>query len=468
MTIPAFFDAIKYKPASLASFAESYFFLEGISGRLGFRRFSVLSKADHSFMLQRAPKTNFHAKDLLKTILKVISYLSIILPALILAIKATFRLRHSFRLAAQPINLNMLWKDYKGLHVFERTLHTGLQLVENEKSMKREGERGTCSSPEQHPRANPLLSFENDPAVLFAPLREIDLEKDMLNLQEILKAGFAAGRQMIGILIGNSKLHHMAAAVFCSDGRFRVIDSICGHSVDMAKLTRSLNAARIPLSNGCPIKFQGDFINTHLQKGDNECKRFATLYLYQILKTRDLNAFEDVNGAFAEGMLKRFEDHEAIRPSKRLRDASSVPSASYQSFMLSWVHRCKGLTIDRWQDATLREVVSNSPKPEPNRVGWDIYILGKETFHPRGINRKVTFFIRDGQGREKLLAPEYSWTPETQLGQLIPPHQGMHTVVLYEHGSSKPLVLNLQPGERLFARRADGSKQIAPVVQPHP
>ncbi|MCE5317420.1 MAG: hypothetical protein LLG04_08705 [Parachlamydia sp.] len=467
MTIPAFFDAITYRAAPLQSFAESYFFLDGISGKLGFRRFSVLIKTKRAFSLQPLPQANIRAKDLLKTTLKVISYLTLILPTLMLAIKAVYRLKNSFHLPKDresQIFLDKLWKDYKEQHGNGKNLRVGLLLIEHEKKDHSNEKPGTLSNPERHPRANPLLTFENDSEALFAPSKEFDLEKktDMQRLQKVLKAGFASGRQMVGLRIGHTKLDHAVAAVFCRDGRFRVIDSICDCSVDMAILTQQLNAARIPGSHGRPIQFKGDYVNTHLQKEGNHCTHFATLYLYQILKKRDLNAFEEVNGAFAEGKLLRFEDHASIGSSKKLRDASSIAKTRYLPFMLSWIHRSKGLTVDRWQDVTLEEVVKSSPKPPASYAGLDIYTLGKETFHIDALNRNMPLFIRDSQGRQKPIPVVAAWSPKTRLGELTPDQQGMHTVVLYEYGDSKPIVLKLQPGEVLFARCSESVRQIAP------
>lgn len=500
MTTPAFFDAIHYGKAPLATFAENYFFLEGISGRLGFHRYSVLSKTNHTLSLQLLPSARIQAKDLLQTILKIISYITLILPAVIFAVKGAFRLKHSFTIAkltlppqAHPdarkaqLFLDDLWKGYKKLRVDDgnvRPLFSRLREIEDEKN---NGGRDGCSiTPGQDPMGNLLRSFDSDLEVLIEPkVYRLDKQEDIQSLLEVLKAAFATGRRLVGVQLEHPTYPHALAAAVSNDGHFRIIDSCSDVSVDMNKLTQQFNAACIPDSAGRPLKFQGEFINTHLQKGTNECIRFATLYLYQILKKRDLNAFEEVNGAFADGKLKRFEDYATIGSSRRLRDASGVPAASYEPFMLSWAHRCKGLSVDRWQDVTLQDIISIKAKvaatapPEKQAngtprfgvrllgtVNWDICTIGKETFHIREEQHegKLPLFIRDAAGNEKPITPDFLWSPQTRLGELVPAQKGMHTVILHDaFAGSNPIVLKLQPGENLFARWSRGIEQICPT-----
>lgn len=464
MKIPSFFDTVHYKNAPLANLADNYFFLKGISNRLGFRSFAVLSHTNRALTLQLLPPAQTQPKDILKTILKIVSYMTVILPVLMLAVKGAYRLTHSFKVtnpSAQLI-LDRRWHEYKNHpHRFvEVSLLDKLRRIEGEKHTRKDWKTDIYH---QDPKGDPLIAFENDSASLFATMKSgrLDKQENIPELIEILKAGFATGRHIIGIPISHPTLPHGLAAAFSSDGRFRILDSCCDVSLDMTRLTQQLNAARIPDPRGRPIRFQGQFINTHIQKAGGECGSFAALYLYQILKKRNVDAFEEVNGAFAEGKLKRYEDHAGITCKKPLRDASSVPDSSYAPFMLSWAHRRLGMSVDRWQDVALQDILKfkskrpaqfkNSPGcRQLGAVNWDICTIGKDAFHIRSAHQeaKAPLFIRDAAGNEKPAAP-FTWAPTTRLGDLIPVQE--RTVILHDHEDSKLTVVKMHPGETLFA-----------------
>ena len=115
-----------------------------------------------------------------------------------------------------------------------------------------------------------------------------------------------------------------------------------GKILDLSSLTAALNAADIRDAKGNKIDFQGEYINTHLQKGGRECMRFSTLYAYQIAKKRSRTLYQEVNGAFAAGKLHTLTDLDQIDGSIPLKDASNVPTQNYKTFMNHWAFAVLG------------------------------------------------------------------------------------------------------------------------------
>ena len=70
--------------------------------------------------------------------------------------------------------------------------------------------------------------------------------------------------------------------------------------------------------------FNGKYINTKLQVGNSLCVRFAGLYLHQIIKEGDFNAYKKVNGAFKDKMLKSLQDINKIDNAKSRASASKI------------------------------------------------------------------------------------------------------------------------------------------------
>src|SRR5262249_47789404 len=78
-------------------------------------------------------------------------------------------------------------------------------------------------------------------------------------------------------------------------------------------------------------------------------------YCYHMALRKDLTAFEEVNGAFLEGRLRRFEDHKKIAGSPRVESLKNK-TYDYRTFMLSWLYRSFGLTVNAWWELTLNEL----------------------------------------------------------------------------------------------------------------
>ncbi len=126
--------------------------------------------------------------------------------------------------------------------------------------------------------------------------RSIRYPQDAGNLDgiiEALRAGFVLGHPMVGLMFATSQ--HQIMGAFRDDGQFYIIDSLGGGAINVDELATGLNRAQIVDKNGYPIIFAGKSIGTRLQKSGNDCIRLAALYLRQILKENDLDAYQKVN-----------------------------------------------------------------------------------------------------------------------------------------------------------------------------
>lgn len=483
MSAISFFDKISDSKSSFFTFAENYFYLKGISGRLGFRRFSLLCKhLDGTGVLQSKPEKNLKISALLKTILKIMSYGLLLLPAFFFVIKTIYRRRFQAFKIAQPkiattssppptknvlaftsqtgkAHVEGLWKDYLERHCSTSNpqLAYHLSMVESEKK-ERPFLYSNCN-PKTFALSQPLLAFQNDPEALFVPnLVELKNADDVQALCKTLAAGFATGRSYIGATLGTHRFHHGVAAVFHKSGQFRIIDSMLSSAVDLQVFNQQLNAANI-LNNGKPMHFTGELINTRLQKGTNECLRFATLYVYQMLKERNLDAFEKVNGAFADGKLKRFEDYKTIQTSKGIRDASSLSNTCYRTFMDSWLYRCHGLPMDDWREITLKDVVTMQGTNVDNldEKDWvDIFVLKPDSCSSFQIQKSNRLYIRENSGTEKATAPLPCTALNATFQSLIPSKPGCCQIIMYHIENAAPTHFILQANETFHGQLKDG------------
>lgn len=164
----------------------------------------------------------------------------------------------------------------------------------------------------------------------------------LTSIIEALRAGFVLGHPIVGLMLSTSR--HQLMGAFRHDGQFYIIDSMGGSSVNVDELAGQLNNAQIADQNGSPIVFSGKNIGTRLQKGGNDCIRLAALYLRQILKENDLDAYQKVNGAFVDGLLEKFEDIEKIDSARKISLVEPVMDRNRDRFMLSWDHRNHGFT----------------------------------------------------------------------------------------------------------------------------
>lgn len=306
---------------------------------------------------------------------------------------------------------------------------------------------------------NIIRSFESDPKVFFIPSEyysntntKHDTElshKNNLNrnegintLKDILIAAFATNKELVVGRFGNH-FHAITVAVK-SNGEFRIIDSMLDNAVNLDNIINQLNDASIKDSQGKKIHFTGTYINTRIQKTGSECMRFATLYAYQIAKKRDLDAFEEVNGAFAHGQLQRFEDYSTIDGTHRMRDASSLSPEHYLPFMQSWGYRALGFRVNRWQDITMSDL--------ERRIGnyFTILILNSNNlpncFWDDRVDPAAKFLIQNQNGEEHEVSEEPSSSTQ-QLSSLIPSGDERTVILFAPH--KKPIICHLRDQDQI-------------------
>lgn len=173
-------------------------------------------------------------------------------------------------------------------------------------------------------------------------------QNELSQVIEGLRAGFILGHPLVGLMLASTS--HQIMGAFRQTGEFYIIDSMGGGLINVNDFANTLNQAKIIDSSGAPIKFFGKSIGTRLQKGGNDCIRLAALYLRQIIKDNDLDAYQKVNGAFVDGILQRFEDIALIDNARKLADVTPTIDRSRDSFMYSWDHRNFGMFHERgWQ-----------------------------------------------------------------------------------------------------------------------
>lgn len=219
--------------------------------------------------------------------------------------------------------------------------------------------------PDWHVSSSLFLAFENNPnpEVYFSPaslyLNGVNSDNDTTKLTQILQAAFASGKKMVVVQLATHHpilgIDHAIAAGFNSDGSFKIIDSMFDGDRYAQELAKVLNRAQILDSSQRPIHFSGEYINTHLQKGGNSCLFFASLYCYHMAIKKDLGAFAEVNGAFLENRLQRFEDYKKISGAQKIRSLKG--NYSYDQFISSWAHRSVSLEVDSWDQLSWHQFV---------------------------------------------------------------------------------------------------------------
>lgn len=379
MTELRFFDRINERSNGFASASEDYFYLEGISGRLGFRKFTAISAKEVENSSQDA---NITFGQVLLNIVKIASYFLVVPLAVFLISKAVFRSNHKFSIAlpkadaipspipsaiipsvppsTEPENVTKAKQKLEELYAEKRRAHWDwdkpfFNAASYFTSLQQEFYNFTSSG-----RINPdgdlsnlAIAFRNDPVAHMLPYdRGYDIPGQIEKFKEDLSAAFMAGKQFVVARFGNNE--HAVAAAFQADGRFKLIDSWFDDTINIQQLTQDLNAANVTTPQGKVIRFSGEYINTHLQRRGNVCLRFATLYCYHMAKKRDLEAYQEVNGAFLEGRLQRFEDHEKIDGAKKVKVVTR--DVNWTRFMDSWFDRRLGLAKDDWRDISMFEL----------------------------------------------------------------------------------------------------------------
>lgn len=220
---------------------------------------------------------------------------------------------------------------------------------------------------------NILHRFEKSPHVALYPFDLENPESKEENFKVLLKVlteAFAANKKLVGFRICNPD--HTCAAMFSADGHFKVIDSMGSKIINIAQLTLRLNDAKIRNAKAQIIFFNGDYINTHLQKWrggvDDYCQKYATLYLFQMAKTKSLHGYRQVNAAVRDNVLKTYDDIDKIPEKNELADARHLDPNVTLPFMNAWMRKVY-LPTDHWEDITIAHVLkSRLNAPEVYRL----------------------------------------------------------------------------------------------------
>ncbi|WP_068467652.1 hypothetical protein [Candidatus Protochlamydia phocaeensis] len=299
---------------------------------------------------------------------------------------------------------------------------------------------------------NLLKQLDEDSKAIFIPNPQFinpykgensnpDTEEGFNVLKKYLSSAFAIGKEFVVFRFTNNV--HTIVGAFRSDGKFKIIDSLLDNTVDLNRLTDALNQAQIKDAAGNPLTFRGKYINTHLQKGGHECIRFATLYGYQMAKRQSFKGYKEVNGALAEGRLRSFEDIFRINEVPLIKDASSVPSQNYKSFMHSWAYRTQGIKKNSWKDLTLADI--RNYEDDNIRIRYIFKLTASEFISAYGVSMNRSLGMEDGSLPHSLPLPE-NWK-QTRLSSLIP--EGSEKVIIAVEPNKDPLIFRLSREQKM-------------------
>jgi len=363
--------------------------------------------------------------------------------------------------------IEKMWQEYK-----EKTdlgAPASLEQFRIEKSL----DTGNFSTVQpDYKLANLPLKLQNDPYTLFLPdvIHPANAE-EVKKLTDTLQAAFTIGKEMVVVRFGTNM--HAVLGAFSITGEFKLIDSMSSQVINHKELENKLNQAKISNKNGNFISFQGDYINTRIQKGGNTCLRISTLYAYQIAKRRDMDAYQEVNGAFLEGRLNTFEDYACIDgASSRKKTVTTIP-ASYTKFMNSWAYRSYGYTVDDWRQLPLSDLTNEAlifPNTDTTCINLESKLelpiinssFDSDSYHLElGLEKGDGVFIPIKSANLEEIS--YDSTPKTFADAIKNKNV---CYILYEKNNPKLKIFNLRPGEKLMRRSWDDNKPEPSIISP--
>lgn len=402
----SFFDCINSK-SGVNNFFEEFLYWDGVSNHLGNHRYQVKKTGKNGVRhLSRVTDKKVTASRVCLTVIKVAACFSIVLPAMALIAKLILRQSGSKKIIAK--NTSQPAKKKAPVVSVAPTVRTvkktvasaGNQLIKELKAsypkatIKKGEERknfalklgelgrdfhyqlcvGKNTALPDFGREKLVYDFVDDKEVLFvvdpdpnsrecgdsAELNIMD-QKTIPYLKNILEEGFRSGHKIIAVRIATSQ--HALTLALSDTGEFKLIDSMFGSSRYtrfVQDLQNTLNQSEIMSKTGKPITFEGEVVATQLQKGGGDCTRYSSLYAYQIMKEKDLNAYKKVNGAFEQGLLKKFSDVNKIDNATPIENARHVDyKDSVRPFMRSWLTHIR-LNIDDISDIDLEKLADTS------------------------------------------------------------------------------------------------------------
>jgi hypothetical protein len=358
--------------------------------------------------------------------------------------------------------LEKMWADYL------RNTDLGAPASLEQFGAEKKHDTGIMSSTEpDHRLANLPLKLRNDPFTLFMPVQVVPTNSlELKVLIETLQAAFNTGKELVVVKLATDK--HAVLGAFSITGEFKLIDSMSSQVIDPKQLESNLNQAQVLGKNGIPIPFHGEYINTRIQKGGNTCRRICTLYAYHIAKKRNLEAYQEVNGAFLEGRLNTFEDYVHIDGASCKKTVSTTP-ASYAKFMESWAYRSYGYVVDHWHQLPLSDLadgkltypyatltcikLDGSPLPKGACTNPELKDIQWEFGVDKGDGIFIPIHSIDTLELEEV---KFDRTPQT-LGEVIPQDKSIR-YIFCEKGNPHLKIVHLRPGEKLMRRLWDKNK----------
>lgn len=445
------FDSVSSNPF------ETYFYLKGISEKCGTKKYTRVPS--HPLQIQRDLRAgSVNKKDLLLTILKIISYLTVLMPLLMLVGKLHYRCRHRFQVTSLEVKINR--KSSPEQSLVDMGLSNRSKPNKNPSLGKNLSLLRLVFNPDfnplnidlnNHSMGNLRLSCEADPEAYFFPQDAIypDKREDMVLLKMELNEAFISGKELAVLCLSYN--NHRIAAVFCKDGTFKIIDSCVDNFGLVKKIADYLN--RDPLSGG-PSRFSGELINTHIQKGGMTCILFATLYCFHIFRTKNPEAYAELNGAFLSGRLNRFEDLDNVVGSKPVKDLAGH-EVDCLPFFHSWVYRTCGFSVNHWSDLRVGELVPSNTEMDGRR---GFYLLESASQRPpiwisRFDNESFSLIVMDNQVEIPFSSLEEGEIPksglDTPLKELLPAQPHQKHLLFFEEGQVEPRLFRLKPGQVL-------------------
>lgn len=301
---------------------------------------------------------------------------------------------------------------------------------------------------------NLLRRFENDKDGVVYPftLRQPEIYRDQFEkLEKVLTESFKAGKKFVAMRLETSI--HGLVAFFRADGKFKIIDSMMDSSIKTNQLAKQLNEASIKGTNGLPIKFKGEYINTRIQRGsDSYCTKYATLYLHQMAKVKHFKGYKQVNAAFRDNALKTYDDIAKIPEDKKLKNASSLPNDVAISFMQAWMKKVY-LPKERWQDSTKEDVMSSVRRYSQVYLVTDTETKNGAFQGPHmsveGMQSRQFILKKLGQPDVVLPQDRFVKRPFATLQDLIPKDPNERSILI-KSDTNELFWIKLLPGEVIY------------------
>lgn len=263
----------------------------------------------------------------------------------------------------------------------------------------------------------------------------------------LLQDGITVGKDVVVGEFGHSG--HAFTVAVNAQGEFRIINSMGYNNTgtDAAKFAAKLNAKGIKDKNGNPMRFRGELINCHLQEGGHHCRRFTALYVNQIAKEGNIDAYQRVNGAFVDGEASSVFQLKSIDKSRQIKVLNNNDKINSRecisNFMGDWVYRGMG-----YEGRNLK-IAEFSFQDDV-----ELLLLNKGKVPQALMKNKGTQYILDSNGQEKHILWEE--VPEANdnsaLNTFIPRNSHSNDIILIKKEGNRIMKATIKHDEKLMDR----------------